>query len=102
MSDASKPPIIIYCSCDAAGRGRLNVGYLGQRGRAHWCFPNEQMTSGGFDVYDAKLEPLPDLEADREVYLLQPAEDHLQQHAAVPRRAHASRADARNPPACPY
>lgn len=56
------------------GRGRLHIGYLGQRGKARWCFPTEQMTSDGFDVYDAEIEPLPDLATDRVAYLLQTAE----------------------------
>ena len=86
MSDTPKPPIIIYCSCNAVGRGRLYVGYLGQRQGASWCFPDEQMASDGFELYDAKLEPLPDLKADREVYLLQPAEDRPQQVVSEPIR----------------
>ena len=91
MSEMPKPPIIIYCSCNAVGRGRLSVGYLGQRGKARWCFPNEQMAANGFDVYDAELEPLLGLAADREVFLLQPAEDRPQQHVGEPRRARRTR-----------
>lgn len=91
MPENSKPPIVIYCICDAVGQASLSVGYLGDKGRARWCFPDEQMASGGFEVQPNELKPLSELtklEADREVYLFQRAAPHFQQHGAQPPRGH--------------
>ena len=68
----------------------LNVGYLGKRDGALWCFPDDEMASDdemtldGFEVHDAELKLLDNLVADRRVYLLQHAAPRPQQHAKQP------------------
>ena len=83
-----KPPIIIFCTCDAVRRGRLSIGYLGQHKGRDWCFPDEEMVeaTNGFAIDNQTLQPLVGLSGDRDVYLFQPAQNGMQQHAGEMRR----------------
>ena len=45
MPDVSKLPIVHDALCDVVQHASLNVGYLGKRDGALWCFPDDETTS---------------------------------------------------------
>jgi len=85
---SQKPAIIVFCTCDAVGSGRLSVGYCGQHKGRVWCFPDEEMVkaTNGFEIYDQTLQQLEGLNGARDVYLLQPAQNGMQRTIGEPRR----------------